>query len=47
VFSLPNVIGVNKRGRTKCSGHVASVGDWTVVYRFLMEKPEGNPIWKT
>jgi hypothetical protein len=22
---------------------MAGVGDWRVAYRFLMEKPEGNP----
>ena len=43
VFSLPNVVRVSKLLRTRCSGHVASVGDWRVAYRFLMANPEGKP----
>lgn len=35
-------LDVIKWWRTRCSGNMASVGNWGVAYRFLMEKSEGE-----
>jgi len=41
-YSSPNIVRVIKLRRIRWAGHVARIGEERVVYRFLVEKPEGR-----
>ena len=38
----PNIVGVIKSRRMRCSGHVAHMGERRDIYRVLVGKPEGK-----
>ena len=42
LYSSPNIVRVIKSRRMRWTGHVARVGEETVVYRVLVGKPEGR-----
>jgi hypothetical protein len=42
LYSLPNVVRVIKPRRMRWAWHVARMGEWKVVYRLLLGKPEGK-----
>jgi len=41
-YSSPNIVRMIKSRRMKWAGHVARIGEESVVYRFLVGKPEGR-----
>jgi len=42
LYSIPNIIRAIKSRRMRWAGHVARMGDRSVVYRTLVGKPEGK-----
>jgi hypothetical protein len=42
LYSSPSIIGVIKPRRMRWAGHAARMGERNVLYRFLVEKPEGK-----
>jgi hypothetical protein len=42
LYSSPSIVRVIKSRRMRWSGHVARIGESRVVYRVLVEKPEGK-----
>jgi len=42
LYPSPNVVRVIKSRRMRWAGHVALMGEESVVYRVLVEKPEGR-----
>jgi hypothetical protein len=42
LYSLPNIVRMKKSRRMRLAGHVARMREGGVVYRVLVEKPEGN-----
>jgi len=42
LYSLPNIVRVIRSGITSWAGHVARMGEESVVYRVLVGKPEGK-----
>jgi len=42
LYSSPNILRVIKSRRMRCAGHVARMGEKSVVYRSLVGKPEGK-----
>ena len=42
LYSLPNVLRVEKSRRMRWAGHVARMGEGRGMYRFLVGKPEGK-----
>jgi hypothetical protein len=42
LYSLPNIVRVVKSIRMKWAGHVARMGEWRVMHRMLVGKPEGK-----
>jgi len=42
LYSSPNIVWVIKSRRMRWAGHVACMGEERVVYRVLVEKPEGR-----
>ena len=42
LYSSPNIVRVIKSRRMRWAGHVARMGEERVVYRVLVEKPEGK-----
>jgi hypothetical protein len=42
LYSLPNIVWVVKSRRMRWAGHVARMGEETVVHRLLVGKPEGK-----
>jgi len=42
MYSSPNIVRVIKSRRIRWAGHVASMGEGTVVYRVLVGKTEGR-----
>ena len=40
LHSSPNIVRVFKSRRMRLTGHVAPMGEWRVVYRGLVGKPE-------
>jgi len=46
VYSSPNIIWVIKSRRMSRAGHVARMGERKGVYRVLVGKPEGRPLFR-
>jgi hypothetical protein len=47
-YSLPNIVRVVKSRRMRWAGHVARMGEESVVHRVLVGKPEGKrPLGRT
>jgi hypothetical protein len=47
LYAPPNIVRVIKSRRMRWAGHVARMGEGKVVYRVLVEKPEGKrPLWR-
>jgi hypothetical protein len=42
LYSLPNIVQVEKSRRMRWAGHVARMGEGKGVHRVLVEKPEGK-----
>ena len=42
LYSTPNIVRVIKSRRMRRAGHVAHMGEEWVLYRVLVEKPEGK-----
>jgi len=42
LYSLPNIVRVNKSRKMRLAGHVARMGERKCVYRVLVGKPEGK-----
>jgi len=42
LYCSPNIVRVTKWRRMRWAGHVARMGEESVVYRVLVEKPEGR-----
>jgi len=42
LYSSPNIVRVIKSRRMRCAGHVASMGEESGSYMFLVGKPEGK-----
>jgi hypothetical protein len=42
LYSLPNIVRVEKSRRMRWAGHVARMGEGRVVHRVLVGKPEGT-----
>ena len=42
LYSTPKIFGLIKSRRIKLAAHIACVGNWRVLYRGLVGKPEGK-----